>query len=80
MYNEEFNRLDGQHTYDMTTEEEYLELKWKYGMQEISSMCVLKVKCNKEGIPVRANNRIVVLGSLERYIWEKKDLYVPVIS
>ena len=35
---------------------------------------------DEDGSPVQAKSRIVVLGNLERHVWENKDKYAPVIG
>ena len=41
-------------------------------------MCVLVVKNNKDGKPLRAKSRIVVLGSFEDCLYKKSKRYDPV--
>ena len=42
------------------------------------SMCVLVVKNDKDGKPLRAKSRIVVLGSFEDCLYKKSKRYDPV--
>eukprot|EP00957_Ditylum_brightwellii_P061010 4631028-Ditylum_brightwellii.AAC.1 len=43
-------------------------------------MCVLNIKHDKNGVLVRVKSRIVVLGNLEQCVWEKGEVYAPVIT
>ena len=43
-------------------------------------MCVLVVKNEKYGKPLRAKSRIVVLGNFEDRLYQKSQLYAPVIK
>ncbi len=79
-YDEEYDGLSGQNTYKIIGEEKYQELVKEKGIQAIPSMCVLTIKKNEDGNPIRSKSRIVVLGNLEQRVWEKKDKYAPVIG
>ena len=43
-------------------------------------MCVLVVKNNKDGKPLRANSRIVFLGNFKYRLYQKSQLYAPVLK
>ena len=43
-------------------------------------MCVLVVKNNKDGKPLRAKSRIVVLGNFEDCLYKKPQRYDPVLK
>jgi hypothetical protein len=43
-------------------------------------MCVLVVKHDKDGNPIRAKSRIVVLGNFEDRIYDKSQRYAPVLK
>ena len=43
-------------------------------------MCVLVVKNNKDGKPLRAKSRIVVLGDFDDRLQQKSQRYAPVLN
>jgi hypothetical protein len=43
-------------------------------------MCVLVIKHDKDGNPVSAKSRIVVLGDYEDRVYEKSECYAPVLK
>jgi len=61
--------------------EEYKRPVAKHGDKctAIPTRNIFTVKKDKEGNPVRAKSRIVVLGNLERHIWDKSVTYAPVL-
>ena len=79
-YDEENQGLLSQFTYDVINEAEYQRLRDRYGIKAIPTMCILTVKPDSNGQPLRAKSRTVVLGNHEDRYWEKSDLYAPVIS
>ena len=81
-YNEEYDGLNGLDTFAEISEDEYNTLVAKHGdkCKAIPTMNIFTVKKDKDGNPVRAKSRIVVLGNLERRIWDKADRYAPVIT
>jgi len=46
----------------------------------LPSMCVLVIKHDKDGNPVRAKSRIVVLGNHEDRVYDKSQKYAPVLK
>jgi hypothetical protein len=46
----------------------------------LPSMCVLVIKHDKDGRPLRAKSRIVVLGNFKDQIYEKSQRYAPVLK
>ena len=62
----------GNSTFTEIQEEEYQKLG--------GAMNIFNVKKDKTKKPVRAKSRIVVLGNLEKRVWEKGDRYAPVLS
>ena len=81
-YDEEYLGLTGMDTFESITEEEYQRLLSRYGdaAKAIPTMNLFTVKKDENGKPVRAKSRIVVLGNLEKRVWEKADTYAPVIA
>ena len=81
-YDEEYDNLNNLETFDEITTEEYYRYLKHYGddARAIPSMNIFTVKKDKEGNPLRAKSRIVVLGNLEQRIWSKSDKYAPVLS
>ena len=69
-------------TFEEITEDEYQRLITQHesSAKAIPTMNLFTVKKDKEGNPVRAKSRIVVLGNLERRMWDKVDTYAPVIN
>ena len=78
-YNEEYGGLRGLNTYYEIDEAEYQRLVREYGIRAIPTMCIHTVKPDSNGKPDRAKSRIVVLGNAEDRLWEKSDLFAPVI-
>jgi hypothetical protein len=81
-YDEERDGLIGLNTFVEINETEYRHLVEVHGevAKAIPTMNIFTVKTDETGAPVRAKSRIVVLGNLEKRIWEKSDKYAPVIS
>ena len=81
-YEEEYDGLSGLDTFAEINEEEYQKLLKEHGekCKAIPTMNIFTVKKDKLGKPVRAKSRIVVLGNLERRVWEKADRYAPVLT
>eukprot|EP00531_Pseudo-nitzschia_arenysensis_P008906 CAMPEP_0116127296 /NCGR_PEP_ID=MMETSP0329-20121206/6769_1 /TAXON_ID=697910 /ORGANISM="Pseudo-nitzschia arenysensis, Strain B593" /LENGTH=2217 /DNA_ID=CAMNT_0003621395 /DNA_START=65 /DNA_END=6718 /DNA_ORIENTATION=- len=81
-YDEEYDGLVSLETMVEIDEAEYQALIAKHGeaAMAIPTMNLFTVKMDKEGKPVRAKSRIVILGNLERRIWEKVDRYAPVMN
>jgi hypothetical protein len=81
-YDEEYEGLDEQNTFEIIDERQYKQILSKHGKaaEAIPSMAIFTVKPDEDGNPVRAKSRIVVLGNLEHRVWEKSDKYAPVLS
>lgn len=79
-YDEEYNGLTSNATFDVITEEEYIALCRRTGFKAIPSMVVFTVKKDSLGRPLRAKSRIVVLGNKDPAQWTKADCYAPVAS
>lgn len=81
-YNKEYDGLSGLDTFVEINEDKYQQLikkHWKEA-EAIPTMSIFTVKKDKEGKPVRAKSRIVVLGNLEKKIMGKSEKYAPVIN
>jgi len=79
-YQEEYDGLISNNTFEVLSEEEYLALCRRHGTKAIPSMCVFTVKKDSSGRPLRAKSRIVVLGNKDPTQWTKADCYAPVAS
>ena len=81
-YDEEYDGLSDLEVFEEITIKEYQELIKLHGdkAKAIPSMNLFTVKEDKEGNPIRAKARIVVLGNLEQRIWSREDRYAPVLS
>ena len=81
-YNEEFDGLKGLDTFVEINEEEYEKIVEEHGekCKAIPTMNIFTVKKDKQGLPVRAKSHLIVLGNLERRIWDKADKYAPVLT
>jgi hypothetical protein len=79
-YDEEYDGLAGLDTFEEISKEAYQALIAKHGeaARAKPTMNLFTVKKDKDGNPVRAKSRIVVLGNLEHRVWEKSDRYAPV--
>jgi hypothetical protein len=77
---EELNGLIKLGTFHEISLDEYRRLRNKGAPKALPSMCVLNVKHNENGNPVRTKSRIVVLGNMEARSWEKGEVYAPVIT
>ena len=80
-YNEEKQGLIDHEVYDNISRIHYLSLKRAGKIPKaIPSMCVLVVKNDKDGKPLRAKSRIVVLGKFEDRLYQKSQLYASVLK
>eukprot|EP00804_Cyclotella_cryptica_P002399 CCRYP_004096-RA/>CCRYP_004096-RA protein AED:0.22 eAED:0.22 QI:0/0/0/1/0/0/3/0/917 len=71
-------RLD---VFERITKKQYLLLKRSGCIgKALPSMCVLVIKPDKDGYPVRAKSRIVVLGNFEDHYYSKSQRYAPVLK
>jgi len=78
-YQEEYDGLISNDTFDIISEAEYQCLRQLHGVCVIPSMCIFVIK-HTNGVPTRAKSHIVVLGNLEQWSWTKADCFSPVIS
>ena len=67
--------------YERINKKQYLLLR-RRGIipKALPSMCVLIVKPDKDGNPLRAKSRIVVLGNFEDRPYTKSQRYAPVLK
>ena len=79
-YKEEFDGLADLPCWVTITHKEYLDLRQRHGHRALPTMAVSTIKYDEHGQPKRAKYRIVALGNLENYNWEKSDTYAPVLS
>ena len=82
MYNEEYDSLSDLEVFEEITMEEYQEYIKIHGdkAKTIPSMNLFTAKEDKEGNPIGAKARIVILGNLGQRIWSREDCYAPVLS
>ena len=80
-YKEEKGGLQQLDVFDRISKKQYLHLKrtGRIG-KALPSMCVLVVKSDKDGNPIRAKSRIVVLGNFEDRYYTKSQRYAPVLK
>ena len=80
-YKEENQGLIDHEVYEKILKNQYLDLRRAGNItKEIPSMCVLVVKNEKYGKPLRAKSWIVVLGNFEDRIYQKSQRYAPVLK
>ena len=79
-YLEEIQGLLRMSTFTVISEAEYKKLVKEHGIFAIPTMCVLTIKFDGHGDPVRAKSRTVALGNLETTDYTKGDCYAPVAS
>jgi hypothetical protein len=78
-YNEEFDGLCRNDTFEIITDDEYKAHLRRAGAPAIPSMSIFTIKL-KNGVPHCAKCRIVALGNKESTQWSKADCYAPVVS
>ena len=67
--------------YKKISKSQYLALKRASNIpKEIPSMCVLVARNDKDGKPLCAKSRIVVLGNSEDRFYQKSQRYAPVLK
>jgi hypothetical protein len=67
--------------YEKISKKRYLQLRRSGRIgKALPSMCVLVIKHDKDGNPIRAKSRIVVLGNFEDRIYDKSQRYAPVLK
>ena len=81
-YNEDYSGLKRLDTFTEIDEKEYQKLLKLHGkdIEAIPTMNLFTIKKDKEGNPIRAKSRIVVLGNHEQRTWTREDRYAPVLS
>ena len=79
-YAKEYKGLIDHNTFDIISEETYLESRKRTGRSAIPSMGVFTVKNDSDGKPVRAKSRVVVLGNKDPVEWTKAERYAPFVS
>ena len=79
--NEEKQGLIDHKVYKKILKNKYLDLRRAGNIiKAIPSMCVLVMKNDKYGKPLRANYQIVVLGNFEDCLYQKPQRYVSVLK
>ena len=79
-YAEEYNGLVVLYTWEEITEEELRYLQKHKDAKLLPTMTVSIIKKDKDGNPTRAKYRIVALGNLDPYAWDKQDCFAPVLA
>ena len=80
-YMEEKKGLINHEVYENIAKNQYLALRRAGKIPKaILSICVLVVKNDKDGKPIRANSRIIVLGNFEDRLYQKSQRYAPVLK
>ena len=79
-YAEEYRGLQSLDTWEVIDEAECKYLQKHNNAQVLPTMTVSVIKRDKDGNPARAKYRIVVLGNLDTYAWEKHDCFAPVLA
>ena len=80
-YHEEKGGLEQFDVFQRINKKTYLQLRrsGKIG-KALPSMCVLVIKPDKDGNPLCAKSRIVVLGNHEDTYYSKSQKYAPVLK
>ena len=81
-YKEENQGLIDHEVYEKISKNQYLALRraGKIPKAIPPMWCVLVVKNDKYGKPLRAKSRIVVLGNFEDRLYQKSQRYAPVLK
>lgn len=77
---EEFQGLIRMKTCTVITASQYLEYVRKYNIKAIPTINIFTTKFDGEGLPCKAEARIVVLGILDTSDYNKNDKTAPVAS
>ena len=81
LYKGEKQGIIDHEVYEKITRKQYLALRRAGKIPKaIPSMCVLLVKNNKYGKPLRAKSQIVVMGNFEDCLYQKSQHYAPVFN
>eukprot|EP00804_Cyclotella_cryptica_P021434 CCRYP_005776-RA/>CCRYP_005776-RA protein AED:0.13 eAED:0.00 QI:0/0/0/1/1/1/5/0/1584 len=80
-YKEEKGGLERLDVFEQINKKQYLHLKRSCRIDKaLPSMCVLVIKPDKDGNPVRAKSCIVVLGNFEDRYYTKSQRYAPILK
>ena len=79
-YAEEYNGLQSLDTWEVVTEDQYKLLKKTTNARLLPTMALSVIKRDGNGNPHRAKYRIVVLGNMDPYGWQKHECFAPVLA
>ena len=79
-YQEEYRGLESLDTWEVIDAQQCEYLQKHNKAQVLPTMTVSVIKKDKNGNPERAKYRIVVLGNLDTYAWDKHDCFAPVLA
>ena len=79
-YAEEYRGLQSLDTWEVINEDQYKLLKKHNKARLLPTMAISVIKKDGDGNPQRAKYRIVVLGNMDPYGWEKHDCFAPVLA
>ena len=79
-YAEEYQGLQSLDTWEVITEAQYKVLKQSKQARLLPTMAISVIKKDADGRPQREKYRIVVLGNMGPYDWEKHDCFAPVLA
>jgi hypothetical protein len=80
-YQEDKGGLESLEVYEKISKQRYLQLRRSGRIgKALPSMCVLVIKHDKNGNPLRAKSRILVLRNFEDRIYDKSQRYAPVLK
>ena len=79
-YSAEYEGLVGIDTWDVISEEEYLNLRRTSKITFIPTMAISVIKKDGDGNPIQAKYRIMALGNLDTNVWTKSKCFAPVLS
>jgi hypothetical protein len=73
--------IESLNVYKKISKKRYLQLRRSGRIgNALPSMCVLVIKHDKDGNPLRAKSRIVVLGNFEDQVYDKSQRYAPILK
>jgi hypothetical protein len=76
----DYKGLIDYNTFDIISEETYLDSRKCMGRSAIPFMGILTVKNDSDGKPVHAKSRVVALGNKDPVEWTKAECYAPIVS
>jgi hypothetical protein len=79
-YEEEYKGHIDHDTFEIISEQAYLDIRNRTGRSAIPSMGVFTVKNDSDGKPLRAKSRVIALGNKDPVEWTKAECYAPVVS